>query len=438
MNDPTAPFTKPNPNAGWLRRVMRDTRRGALRVGLRNATGSRIREWNSRLNWREFWHGKTEIQSFPRQIQVGTNWTCNLKCSFCRLTMEWTQAELKKLPPRELSISDKVEKVVRRLLPYCEMMVLTPLGEPLQWRGLNDLLQYHAEIGSRNLALTTNGILLNDRNAERLVRSQLSRMFISIDSNDPGVYGEMRVGGELKDVEAGIRRINDWKRKLNTPFPYLVVNSTFMQRNIPQLPSMVGWAKDLGIGEISVQLMEIENPDHELEFLGHHPLLTKKYVIEALDIGRRIGMQVRPHLAIRNLISAEAEGHDVTDHEFMASSPIMPDDKKDIHIKTFAEGDMSTEQDGCGTCSVGADLDNRLDMRGKSLVEKCHYPWYNMLIDTDGDARPCCWADVSFGNLNQMSFDDIWNGEVAQKMRRDFLSDHIPESCRKKHCRVDL
>ena len=77
-------------------------------------------------------------------------------------------------------------------------------------------------------------------------------------------------------------------------------------------------------------------------------------------------------------------------------------------------------------------------MRDKSLVEKCNYPWYNMLIDTDGDARPCCWADTSFGNLNQDSFDAIWNGIVAQKMRGDFLADHIPASCRKKHCRVDL
>jgi MoaA/NifB/PqqE/SkfB family radical SAM enzyme len=77
-------------------------------------------------------------------------------------------------------------------------------------------------------------------------------------------------------------------------------------------------------------------------------------------------------------------------------------------------------------------------MRGKTLVEKCSYPWYFLLIDTDGDVRPCCWAATSWLNLNDLDFDEVWNGEAAQTMRRRFLNNDIPVSCMKKHCRVDL
>ena len=39
---------------------------------------------------------------------------------------------------------------------------------------------------------------------------------------------------------------------------------------------------------------------------------------------------------------------------------------------------------------------------------------------------------------NEADFDRIWNGPVIQAMRRDFLNNHVPAGCRKKHCRVDL
>jgi radical SAM protein with 4Fe4S-binding SPASM domain len=71
-------------------------------------------------------------------------------------------------------------------------------------------------------------------------------------------------------------------------------------------------------------------------------------------------------------------------------------------------------------------------------VERCALPWHNLLIDTDGEVRPCCWAGVSWGNLNRAALGDIWNGPQARGMRQAFLRNIVPRSCRKKHCRVDL
>lgn len=422
---PKPHVTPPYAGLRWARRRLIEWRRD-------HAPGSERKLRNAELNEREFWHGRTQLRSFPRIVQVGTNWTCNLKCNFCRLTMPWTQEELKKKPGRELSISDRVEEVVRQLLPHADMLTLTPLGEPLMWSGLDPLLDLHGRIGSNNLALTSNGMMLNDKNAEKLVRGKLTNLFLSIDSNDPQVYAGMRVGGDLRVVEEGIARINAWKQKLNTPYPLLTLNSTFMERNIHQLPSMVGWAQSLGFSEFSVQLMEIENPELEGEFLGHHVHLAHRKVTEALAEARRLGMNIKPHLALKNLISAAVEEHDVEHHDFKASSPRMPEGKKHYKV-TDVHGFNGTE-----VMFDGESLNPDLDMRDRTLVEKCHYPWYFLLIDTDGDVRPCCWAGTSWGNLNNLPFDEIWNGSDAQTMRQRFLNNDIPESCRGKHCRVDL
>jgi MoaA/NifB/PqqE/SkfB family radical SAM enzyme len=449
VNDLSAPFVKPQPDTSWLRQQARALRRGYARQRRDRTAGLERKRWNVELNWREFWHGRTRLESTPRLIQVGTNWTCNLKCNFCRLTMEWTQAELRKLPPPQREISEPVYRVVRELLAGAELMVLTPLGEPFLWSRLDDLLDHHAALGTHNLALTTNGMLLNDRNCERVVRGELAHMFVSIDSNDPEIYAAMRVGGDLRQIEEGLLRLAEWKRKAGIAYPRLTCNATFLRRNIGQLPSMVDWSKALGFDELSVQLMEIENPELEEEFLGYCPELVHDAVLAALARGREIGMAVRPHLAIRNLVTAARAGRDVRRHEFAASAPNMPADRKQTPTPsgTGAYGglaDAIDAGDGCAACEStagaagDAGLESALDMSGKSLVEKCHYPWYNLLIDTDGDARPCCWADVSWGNLNRLEFEQIWNGPRAVGMRQAFLANQVPRSCRKKHCRVDL
>ncbi|MCC5876464.1 MAG: hypothetical protein JJU11_09635, partial [Candidatus Sumerlaeia bacterium] len=131
-----------------LRETVRTIKRHHLERKLQAATGDQIKHANATLNWREFWHDKTELRSRPRHIQVGTNWTCNLKCNFCRLTLDSTQQLLKALPREELEISPAVLQQVLDLMPYPEMMTLTPLGEPMLYSKFGLLLEHHARLGS--------------------------------------------------------------------------------------------------------------------------------------------------------------------------------------------------------------------------------------------------------------------------------------------------
>ncbi|HNM46523.1 MAG TPA: hypothetical protein PKH51_05835, partial [Candidatus Sumerlaeota bacterium] len=155
--------------ASALREIVRSYKRNRLEARVHQAKGEEIKRANADLNWREFWHKRVELRSRPRQVQVGTNWTCNLRCNFCRLTLESTQKIFKALPPRELEISDKVFQHVIDLMPYPEMMTLTPLGEPMLYSKFGRLLERHREIGSNNLSMTTNANIITDERARMLV-----------------------------------------------------------------------------------------------------------------------------------------------------------------------------------------------------------------------------------------------------------------------------
>jgi cyclic pyranopterin phosphate synthase len=77
-------------------------------------------------------------------------------------------------------------------------------GEPLLRRDLPDLIEAIAELGIPDLAMTTNGQLLAPRAAE-LRRRGLQRVNISLDSLDPGRFGEISRGGNLARTVEGIR-----------------------------------------------------------------------------------------------------------------------------------------------------------------------------------------------------------------------------------------
>lgn len=54
----------------------------------------------------------------------------------------------------------------------------------------------------------------------------------------------------------------------------------------------------------------------------------------------------------------------------------------------------------------------------------CRFPFSVAEIDWDGNVYGCCSAyfmGYSFGNIFEQSFDEIWNGEKAQKFRQQFI-----------------
>jgi len=66
-------------------------------------------------------------------------------------------------------------------------------------------------------------------------------------------------------------------------------------------------------------------------------------------------------------------------------------------------------------------------------ITSCHYIDRYFFVSVTGKVVPCCWNHVNMGNVKKESFDEIFNGEKYNKLRKMVLNgnDKYCKNCRK-------
>jgi cyclic pyranopterin phosphate synthase len=108
------------------------------------------------------------------------------------------------LPQKEILNFDEIANIVSYGVSQGIDKVRITGGEPLVRKGIVNLIQQIASIkGIKDLALTTNGILL-PKYAQELKTAGLNRVNISLDTTDPEKYKSITRTGNITDVFKGI------------------------------------------------------------------------------------------------------------------------------------------------------------------------------------------------------------------------------------------
>lgn len=124
---------------------------------------------------------------------------CNLRCFYCMPKEGITKREHGAI----LSYEELLLIAETAVSLGIEKIRITG-GEPLVRAGLVGFLEKLSVIpGLRHLALTTNGLLLQEMAAD-LHRVGIQRLNVSLDSLDPQTFSKITRGGDLKKVLAGL------------------------------------------------------------------------------------------------------------------------------------------------------------------------------------------------------------------------------------------
>jgi cyclic pyranopterin phosphate synthase len=124
-----------------------------------------------------------------RDLRVSVTDRCNFRCGYC-MPREHFGPDFRFLPRAEILSFEEIARVARAFGKLGVKKLRLTGGEPLLRHQLAKLVELLAQVGGFEIALTTNGVLL-EKHAVELAAAGLNRVTVSLDSLDPDVFRAM-------------------------------------------------------------------------------------------------------------------------------------------------------------------------------------------------------------------------------------------------------
>jgi len=228
-----------------------------------------------------------------------------------------------------------------------EMLILTG-GEPLLRR---DIFEIASAASARGMwvVMGTNGVLVTDRVAARMIECGVKGVAVSIDSVDPAKHNAFRGGPNAWEHSV---RAMDICRAHGLE---VLMQTTIMDMNYDELPALVDFARQRGAWSFNLYFLVQTGRGQEMNDLSPQ----------------------RTHDALTQMIDLQ-EGY----RPMLVRSKCAPQYKQ----IAYAAGRGGLESGGC--------------MAGVDYVR----------ITPNGDVTPCPYMDAVAGNVLDDSFADIWSG----------------------------
>ncbi len=303
----------------------------------------------------KFLNIRAEEMPFPTHIQLESTTKCNLDCITC---------SRKSLSPSRLNkdLSLSKFKYIVNSIPTLKSFQLQGLGEPLLTKDIWKIAKY-AKAKKIKLSTTINGILINEKNVDKLL-DLFGEIRISLDSVNEENYNKIRVGGNYKRLIKNIQLLVNKRKQLNSKTK-IVLTFVVTHLNYHELEDFLKLCIELGC---NCGVVEVENwyvPGQkgykkELEFIKKSRAFSSK---------------------IKNLVFKYKK-------EF----------KKAGLYLTYSSAE-----------------------KRKAI---CRWP-FECFITCDGYVTPCCIRQdpdvINFGNVFETPFGEIWNSEKYKMFRRTFI-----------------
>ena len=202
---------------------------------------TRRRLANLYLNRYEAKRLRPVLRSRPVRLTVEPTNVCNLRCPYCH-----TGAGRFGRRPAMLDI-ERYRKVLEEIGDYLFEIEVFNWGEALLHPQITEIIGAASARGVATRVNTNFSIPFAAGDAERLVNSGLTELFVSIDGATQEVYERYRVGGELAKVIANCRLMAAAKNRQGSNSPRLTLQFLEFPFNAREANAVRRLADELGM-----------------------------------------------------------------------------------------------------------------------------------------------------------------------------------------------
>lgn len=291
---------------------------------------------------------------------------CNLACRHCR-RLEVSAA----LSRRDMTTQQAKHCLVDGLLEAGRPVLVFSGGEPLMRPDLFEIADYAVK-QRLSIALATNGTLIDDGLAGRIVSAGFERVSISLDGANAATHDAFRcqTGAFNASVDA-IGRLRDCGMSMQ-------VNTTVTQHNFRELADI--YERVISLGVEAWHLFMFVPVGCGLEIPKDQQLLAEQYEQALQWLADRAGEQ---RIFVRATCAPQY-------FRILAQRKSFKQAQSSAKFATLTKGCLA----GTGIC----------------------------FISHQGEVFPCGYLPVSSGNITRLPFAEIWNGSpVFASLRRPEL-----------------
>lgn len=217
--------------------------------------------------------------------------------------------------------------------------------------------------------IDTNGTHLTREASERLSRSKLDHLSISLDAATDETFRRVRKGAPpLADVIENVRATVEARERIGGTHR-IAISYVLMRSNIDEFPDFLRLASAVGVEIVYVRHLMAFTPEMEEESLWH-----------------------------------ERERFNAVRSDWIALA-------KELGINHFF-------------------LPEPFGMEEVGERRHCSIPWRGAGVLGNGDVLACCVPGLKMGNLHDNTMEEIWNGARYQELRWSVNSPNPPPSCR--------
>jgi heme b synthase len=314
----------------------------------------------------------TPTEYRPRLIFWELTTGCNLRCIHCRASA----TDL--MSPDDLTYQESCD-VIDQIAAYAPFILVLSGGEPLWRRDVFDLAE-RARARNIRVALATNGTLVDEATADKIVAAGIRRVAISLDGADAATHDSFRgQPGAFEAALAGFRRLKARGMSMQ-------VNTTVSRHNEHQLPQILDLAMALGAEAFHIFLLVpvgcgLTIQDEQMVSAQHYEDILNWFYDRSLEGRIELKATCAPHY-FRIVRQRRAEAR--------------------------RAGQEIPEMAGTGGVAHEMNAMTRGCLAGSGVC----------FISHRGEVYPCGYLPVSAGSLRDKAFHDIWDhAEVFEHLR---------------------
>jgi len=304
----------------------------------------------------------------PFFVDIGLTARCNLHCLGCPYHSPSAKEDTLLPLPRNRTLPDISLEFLKQLCSDLKKLNtysinITGAGEPMLHPDITKFV-YIAKASGLHINLLTNGTLLNEKSILPFIDAKMDNLIVSLWATSTEEYKLNYPGTNpafFKKVMNNLKLITRLKHERKTNLPNLTIKYIVNSNNLRSIDAMVDLAYEVGCNRLFFQ-----------HLINHSEVLTP-YTLSQDEI-KLFAFSLRRAKKRLNDLSID---HNINIILFLLKQ------KKNAWLKI-----------------------------------PCYVSWYHSKIMSDGSVRPCPPCDLTFGNLHEKPFREIWNEPGIRAFRR--------------------